>query len=110
MKTSEEEIGMQDRVLAQQIELLIWNACPIPNEPILCSFIEILRQSSNTSDFIEKAREFVDKIKTVKWKVRATYEGNTIDLHDIGKARTIPCPEIFVYRKNVTSNESNNQS
>lgn len=64
-----ELISMPDRVLAQQIELLIWNRCPIPNEPILEKFVELLRDSDCSTSFYVAARQYVKGIKVIKWDV-----------------------------------------
>lgn len=63
-----ELITMPDRVLAQKIELLIWAKSPIPNEAILCKFLELLEASDDASEFYSTAEKYVAGFR-MKWSV-----------------------------------------
>jgi len=72
-----ELISMPDRVLAQKIELLIWAKSPIPNEPILEKFVDLLKQSEDGSDFWKAAETYVNSFN-IDWRVNTspeTYNG-----------------------------------
>lgn len=51
-----ELITMPDRQLAAKIELAIWATSPEPDEQILNTFIEALKESECGPDFVERAR------------------------------------------------------
>jgi hypothetical protein len=63
-----ELITMPDRILAQKLELAIWNRCPIPNEPILCKIIELLKESEDNTDFYKSVQDYIDKLP-IKWVI-----------------------------------------
>lgn len=74
MKTSEfeyylicEMITMPDRVLAQQMELLIWAKSPVPQEPILERFLQMLQDSEDGQDFWNQCRAYVDSFPVEWW-------------------------------------------
>jgi predicted acylesterase/phospholipase RssA len=63
-----ELITMPDRILAQKIELSIWNKCPIPSEPILCKVIEFLKESEGPEEFYEAASKYIESLP-IEWTV-----------------------------------------
>jgi hypothetical protein len=78
-----ELVGMPNRVLAQQIELLIWNKSPIPNEPILEKFLEMLRESEGPEEFYEMSTEYINGISGIKWHCSITdNEGRVFKVKD----------------------------
>jgi hypothetical protein len=90
-----ELIGMPNRVLAQQIELLIWNKSPIPNEPILEKFLEILRESEGSEEFYEMSEKYISGIGGIKWHCSMTdSEGKVNKIKD--GANYSACPWFLV--------------
>lgn len=76
MQTSEFEyyllaelITMHDRILAQQIELLIWNKHHELDKRMLDKFVELIRQSNGELDFQRLAKEFLVTIGSVHWTI-----------------------------------------
>lgn len=63
-----ELISMPDRILAQQIELLIWKGCAQPSEPMLQKFVDMLKESESGVEFYEMAKEYISTLNVV-WDV-----------------------------------------
>ena len=75
MITSDEEyfllselITMPDRILAQQIELLIWAKSRIVQESILEKFLSLLNASDGPEHFWELCRAYVDSFN-ITWRM-----------------------------------------
>ena len=93
-----ELITMDDRVLAQQIELLIWAKSPIPQEPILQKFLDMLTESKSSKDFYNKSLAYVNSfpcswIVECEWNARRT-------AYRPEQARTMPQVRFTVFKEN----------
>jgi hypothetical protein len=97
-----ELIGMSDRVLAQQIELLIWNRSPTPNEPILEKFLEMLRESEGPEEFYEMCRKYISGITGIKWHVSIIdSEGRVNKIKDDADFSSCPWFIVTVSRQSI---------
>lgn len=93
-----ELITMPDRVLAQQIELLIWARSPIPQESILEKFLSMLMDAEDAQEFHAKCREYVDSFE-IGWHVSIVHEDKSV-LTTVENACKIPSPTITVFKEN----------
>lgn len=79
-----ELITMPDRILAQQIELLIWATNRIPQEPILEKFLDLLNASGSPEDFWASCREYVSTFN-VSWRANMDFGSVSIEGQRIGQ-------------------------
>ena len=79
-----ELITMPDRILAQQIELLIWATSRTPQEPILEKFLDLLGESDSPENFWERCRDYVNSFPT-SWKMNFEHGSISVKGQRIGQ-------------------------
>jgi hypothetical protein len=71
-----ELVTMEDRILAQKIELDIWACSPTPRASRLQSYISALKESENDSDFYIMAEQIVKNSELI-----FIINGNQVSAH-----------------------------